>query len=125
TLPTRLRAAAPTSTVRGALASTSDMPMVGSNSRICSTTEAELASPGLYTMPTLRASGTNCLMTSSWPASSTRAVTPVTLVPEASKDDTSCAAIGSVTAEYTTGMLLVAATTACADGVAMATMTSG
>ncbi|MNI40538.1 hypothetical protein D3C73_947630 [compost metagenome] len=38
---------------------------------------------------------------------------------------TSWAATGSVTAEYTTGTSLVAATTACADGVAMATMASG
>ena len=34
------------------------------------------------------------------------------------------ATTGSVTAEYTSGMSLVAATTACAEGVAMATITS-
>ena len=50
---------------------------------------------------------------------------PVTLVPEPSKLGTSLAATGSVTAENTSGMLLVEAATDCADGVAIATITSG
>ena len=51
--------------------------------------------------------------------------TPVTLVLEASQLLTSLAATGSVTAANTTGIDLVAATTDCALGVAMATITSG
>ena len=51
--------------------------------------------------------------------------TPVTLVPDASQVFTSFAATGSVTALNTTGISFVAATTACADGVAIATITSG
>ena len=43
----RLRAAAPTSTVRAAVASTSDRPDFGKSSRSCFTTTTELASPGL------------------------------------------------------------------------------
>ncbi|MCY1550308.1 hypothetical protein D9M68_865530 [compost metagenome] len=58
-------------------------------------------------------------------SSGDRSDTPVTLVPEGSQFFTSLAATGSVMAEYTTGMVLVAATVACADGVAMATITSG
>ena len=46
-------------------------------------------------------------------------------VPEPSKLGTSLAATGSVTAENTSGMLLVEAATDCADGVAIATITSG
>jgi hypothetical protein len=38
---------------------------------------------------------------------------------------TSCAATGSVTAEKITGMSLVAATAACADGVEIATIAAG
>src|SRR5690606_9408518 len=125
TLPIRLRAAEATSTVRGAAASTRVMPALGSNSCNCLTTTTELASPGLYTMPTRLAPGTTFLMSSICLSSASRSDTPVTLVPEAAMLGTSCAATGSVTAEYTTGTSLVAATTDCADGVAMATMASG
>src|SRR5690606_12945185 len=116
TLPTRLRAAAPTSTVRAAVASTSVMSAARSSSRICLTTTTELASPGLYTMPTRLACGTTFLISSSCFSSTSASDTPVTLVPLGSRDATNCAATGSVTAEYTTGMDLVAATTACAEG---------
>ena len=51
--------------------------------------------------------------------------TPVTLVPEASQLGVRCAPTGSVTVLKTIGMLLVAATSAWADGVAMPTITSG
>src|SRR5690606_40072108 len=51
--------------------------------------------------------------------------TPVTLVSEASQLLTSCAASASATAAKTTGMDLVLATTTWAEGVAMATITSG
>ena len=51
--------------------------------------------------------------------------TPVTLPPGASIEATSCAATGSVTAEKTIGMSLVAATTACAEGVEIGTITAG
>src|SRR5690606_26241267 len=125
TLPIRLRAAEATSTVRGAAASTSDMPDFDSSSCSCLTTTTELASPGLYTMPTRLASGTTFLISSICLSSASRSETPVTLVPDASMEGTSCAATGSVTAEYTTGMSLVAATTDWAEGVAMATMASG
>lgn len=57
-------------------------------------------------------------------SSSSASDTPVMLLPEAAIDGTSLAATGSVTAEYTSGMSLVAAATACAEGVAMATITS-
>src|SRR5690554_995172 len=76
-------------------------------------------------MPTRLASGRACLMRSTCFSSDRLSETPVTLVPEGSMEPTNCAATGSVTAEYTTGMVLVAATTACADGVAIATITSG
>ena len=49
----------------------------------------------------------------------------MTLLPEALQVLTSLAATGSVTALNTTGTSRVAATTAWADGVAMATITSG
>src|SRR5690606_41857634 len=119
TLPTRLRAAAPTSTVRAAVASTKVMSYWGSNSRRRSTTTTEFASPGLYTIPTRLASGTTCLISSTWRSSDKASDTPVTLVPLGSVLGTSCAATGSVTAEKTTGIELVAATTAWADGVAI------
>ncbi len=49
----------------------------------------------------------------------------MTLLPEGSQLRTSWAATGSVTAANTTGTDLVLATTAWAEGVAMATMASG
>src|SRR5690606_20195409 len=125
TLPTRLRAAAPTSTVRAAVASTKVISDLGNSSRILLTTTTEFASPGLYTIPTRLACGTTCLMSSICLSSDRLSETPVTLLPLGSRVETNWAATGSVTAEYTTGMVLVAATTAWADGVAMATMTSG
>ena len=50
---------------------------------------------------------------------------PVTLPPGFSMSATSLAPSGSVTAVNTTGMSLVAATTACADGVEIGTITLG
>ena len=50
---------------------------------------------------------------------------PVMLVPEGCQFWMSFAPIGSVMPANTTGMVLVAAATACALGVVMATMTSG
>src|SRR5690606_26056581 len=76
-------------------------------------------------MPTRVALGTTCLTSSIWRSSSSSSDTPVTLVSEASQLLTSCAASGSVTAAKTTGMDLVLATTAWAEGAAMATTTSG
>src|SRR3546814_15690433 len=76
-------------------------------------------------MPTRLAPGTTFLISSICLSSASRSDTPVTLVPDAAMLGTSCAATGSVTAEYTTGTSLVAATTDWADGVAMATMASG
>lgn len=76
-------------------------------------------------MPTRLALGTIFLIRSICLSRASRSDTPVTLVPVGSMLATSWAATGSVTAEYTTGTSLVAATTAWADGVAMATMASG
>ena len=50
---------------------------------------------------------------------------PVTLAPGFSRLLISFAPSGSVTAVNTTGMSLVAATTACADGVEIGTITVG
>ena len=50
---------------------------------------------------------------------------PVTLPPGLSSEPTSLAPSGSVTAVKTTGMSLVAATTAWAEGVEIGTMTLG
>ena len=76
-------------------------------------------------MPTRLALGTTRLIRAICLSSGSLSDTPVTLVPVGAQLLTSCAATGSVTPEYTTGIDLVAATTACADGVAMATMASG
>ena len=50
---------------------------------------------------------------------------PVTLPPGWARSVTSLAPTGSVTAVNTTGMSLVAPTTACAEGVEIGTITSG
>jgi len=76
-------------------------------------------------MPTRFAPGTTRRISSTCFSSSSTSETPVTFVPEGPMPGTSWAATGSVTAEYTTGTFLVAATTACADGVATATIASG
>jgi len=76
-------------------------------------------------MPMRLASGTIWRISSICLSSASTSETPVTLVPEASQLGVSCAPTGSVTAVNTTGTLLVAATSACAEGVAMPTMASG
>lgn len=76
-------------------------------------------------MPTRLACGTTRLIRAICLSSGSLSDTPVTLVPDGSQLLTSCAATGSVTPAYTTGTVLVAATTACAAGVVMATMASG
>src|SRR2546427_10163327 len=76
-------------------------------------------------MPTRLALGTTCLTRSICLSRASRSDTPVTLFLDGSQLGTSLAATGSVTAENTTGTVLVDATTAWAEGVAMATMASG
>src|SRR4029453_18101475 len=76
-------------------------------------------------MPTVLALGTTRLIRATCLSNGSLSDTPVTLVPDGAQLLTSCAATGSVTPEYTTGTLLVAATTAWADGVAMATIAVG
>ncbi len=87
------------------------MPCLGSSLRSCSSTTTEFASPGLNTMPTRLALGATRLISSICLPSSSASDTPVMFVPEAAIDGTSLAATGSVTAEYTSGMSLVAAAT--------------
>ncbi|MNN53134.1 hypothetical protein D3C81_1678710 [compost metagenome] len=76
-------------------------------------------------MPTVLTLGTTRWIRATCLSSGSLSETPVTLVPVAPQPLTSWAATGSVTPEYTTGTVLVAATTACADGVAMATIAFG
>lgn len=76
-------------------------------------------------MPMRLAPGTTFLIGSICLSSASMSETPVTLVPEASQLGVRCAPTGSVTVLKTIGMLLVAATSAWADGVAMPTITSG
>ncbi len=87
--------------------------------------ETEFASPGLYGTPSFFRFGTNSLISSRCSFKFAISDKPVTFPPGFSKLGISFAASGSVTAEKTTGISFVALTTACAEGVAIATITSG
>ena len=89
-----------------------------------SITDCELTSLAVYKKPIFLTSGVSSLQSSKVWSTGIASDVPVTLADGLLKSSTSLAPIGSVTAENTTGISLVAAAIAWAAGVAMAIIKS-